>query len=57
MLAGFGAVNYALLVIAADDGVMPQTREHLSIIKLLELKMALLQLQKLIKRPVSGLRH
>lgn len=35
MLAGAAGVDLALLVIAADDGVMPQTREHLSILALL----------------------
>ncbi len=35
MLAGASAVDLALLVIAADDGVMPQTREHLAILTLL----------------------
>jgi len=35
MLAGVAAVDAALLVVAADDGVMPQTREHLSILRLL----------------------
>ncbi len=35
MLAGVGAVEHALLVIAADDGIMPQTREHLAILNLL----------------------
>jgi len=37
MLAGVGSVNLALLVIAADDGVMPQTLEHLAIIDALAL--------------------
>ncbi len=32
MAAGVGAVDYALLVIAADDGIMPQTHEHLTIL-------------------------
>ena len=36
MLAGVAGVDLALLVIAADDGVMPQTREHLAILNLLE---------------------
>ena len=49
MLAGFGAVNYALLVIAADDGVMPQTREHLSIIKLLGVKNGIIAITKIDK--------
>ncbi|MGC1443189.1 MAG: selenocysteine-specific translation elongation factor [Burkholderiaceae bacterium] len=35
MLAGVGAVDAVMLVIAADDGPMPQTREHLAIIDLL----------------------
>ena len=35
MTAGASGIDYALLVIAADDGVMPQTREHLAILQLL----------------------
>ena len=35
MLAGVSAIDYALLVVAADDGVMPQTVEHLEILNLL----------------------
>jgi selenocysteine-specific elongation factor len=35
MAAGVGGIDYALLVIAVDDGVMPQTREHLAILELL----------------------
>src|SRR5256712_2329272 len=35
MLAGVGGIDLALLVIAADEGVMPQTREHLAIIDVL----------------------
>ncbi len=35
MLAGAGGIDLALLVIAADEGVMPQTREHLAIVDLL----------------------
>src|SRR5210317_1841594 len=34
MLAGVGGIDLALLVIAADEGVMPQTREHLAILDL-----------------------
>jgi len=35
MLAGIGGIDTALLVVAADEGVMPQTREHLAILDLL----------------------
>ncbi|KAF1689891.1 selenocysteine-specific translation elongation factor [Pseudoxanthomonas koreensis] len=35
MLAGAGGIDFALLVVAADDGVMPQTLEHLAILDLL----------------------
>ena len=37
MLAGATGVDYVLLVVAADDGIMPQTREHLAILDLLGL--------------------
>jgi selenocysteine-specific elongation factor len=36
MLAGVGGIDAALFVVAADEGVMPQTREHLAILDLLE---------------------
>ena len=35
MVAGAGGVDVALLVVAADEGVMPQTREHLDVLRLL----------------------
>ena len=38
MLAGVGGIDAALLVIAADEGIMPQTREHLAILKLLDIR-------------------
>ena len=34
MMAGASGIDIAILVIAADDGVMPQTKEHLEILKL-----------------------
>ncbi|WP_261796188.1 GTP-binding protein, partial [Klebsiella pneumoniae] len=34
MLAGVGGIDHALLVVACDDGVMAQTREHLAILQL-----------------------
>jgi selenocysteine-specific elongation factor len=46
MLAGAGGIDCVLLVIAADDGIMPQTREHLEIISLLGLTRGLVALTK-----------
>ncbi len=41
MLAGASGIDLVLLVIAADEGVMPQTREHFEICRLLEIKTGL----------------
>lgn len=46
MLAGAGGVDLALLVIAADESVMPQTVEHLEILQLLEVKRGVVALTK-----------
>ncbi len=46
MLAGVGGIDAALLVIAADEGVMPQTREHLAILDLLAVPSALVVMTK-----------
>src|SRR5690554_1010049 len=47
MLAGVGGIDLALLVIAADEGVMPQTREHLAILDLLGVTNAVVALTKI----------
>jgi selenocysteine-specific elongation factor len=47
MLAGVAAIDCALLVIAADDGPMPQTREHLAILSLLGVTRAVVALTKI----------
>jgi selenocysteine-specific elongation factor len=47
MLAGASGIDFALLVIAADDGVMPQTREHLAILDLLGVARGLVVLTKI----------
>src|SRR6516165_4077110 len=46
MLAGATGIDLALLVIAADDSIMPQTREHLEILKLLGLRVGVIALTK-----------
>ncbi len=46
MLAGVGGIDLVMLVIAADEGVMPQTREHLAICQLLRIKEGLVALTK-----------
>ncbi len=46
MAAGAATVEYAILVIAADDGTMPQTREHLDILSLLGVKRGMIVLSK-----------
>ena len=46
MLAGVGGIDAALFVIAADEGVMPQSREHLDILDLLELEHGVVAITK-----------
>ena len=46
MLAGAGGIDLVLLVIAADEGVMPQSREHLYICNLLKIKSGLIAITK-----------
>src|ERR1700674_3474836 len=46
MLAGVGGIDVALLVVAADEGVMPQTREHVAILDLLGISNGVVALTK-----------
>ena len=46
MVAGAAGIDLVMLVVAADDGVMPQTREHLAIAQLLGVKAGLVALNK-----------
>jgi len=46
MVAGVGGMDMVMLVIAADEGVMPQTREHLDICRLLGVKQGIIVLTK-----------
>jgi selenocysteine-specific elongation factor len=46
MLAGVGGIDLALLIVAADEGVMPQTREHLAILDLLDIRKGIVVITK-----------
>jgi selenocysteine-specific elongation factor len=46
MLAGAGGIDIVLMVIAADEGIMPQSREHLAICELLKIKAGIVALTK-----------
>jgi len=46
MLAGVGGIDAALFVVAADEGVMPQTREHLAILDILQIPAGIIVLTK-----------
>ncbi len=46
MLAGIGGIDAALFVVAADEGVMPQTKEHLAILDLLQIQSGVVALTK-----------
>ena len=47
MLAGVGGIDVVIFVIAADEGVMPQTREHLAILDILKIHGGLIALTKI----------
>lgn len=51
MLGGVAGIDFALLVVAADDGPMPQTREHLSILHLLGVRRGAVALTKIDRVP------
>jgi hypothetical protein len=53
MLAGVSGIDFVLLVVAADDGVMPQTREHLAILDLLDVRDGLLVITKCDRVPAA----
>jgi len=47
MMAGVSGIDVALLVVAADDGIMPQTREHFEILKLLDIPLGVVAINKI----------
>jgi selenocysteine-specific elongation factor len=53
MLSGIGGIDAALLVIAADEGVMPQTKEHLAILDILQIPSGIIVLTKIDLAPDS----
>ncbi|PZC46311.1 MAG: selenocysteine-specific elongation factor [Chloroflexi bacterium] len=57
MLAGVGGIDLALLVVAADESVMPQTREHLAILDLLQVRrgLAVVTKQDLVDEEIRDL--
>ncbi|MGC7560027.1 selenocysteine-specific translation elongation factor [Pasteurella sp. PK-2025] len=46
MLAGLGGIDYAMLIVAADEGVQAQTEEHLAILRLLQMKQIMVVITK-----------
>ncbi len=57
MLAGVPGIDLALLVVAADDGPMPQTREHLTILDLLGVARGAVALTKIDRVPAGRVRE
>lgn len=60
MLAGVGGIDHALLVVACDDGVMAQTREHLQILQLtgnLQLTVALTKADRVDEARIGEVRE
>ena len=57
MLAGVTGIDCALLVVAADDGPMPQTREHLAILDILGVSRGLVALTKIDRVPEARVRE
>lgn len=51
MVAGATSIDFVMLVIAADDGIMPQTREHIEIMKILNIRKGMVVLTKVDKVP------
>ncbi len=57
MLAGAQGIDLVLLVVAADDGIMPQTLEHLAIVHLLGIPQALVAITKCDRVPIERVRQ
>ena len=46
MLAGLGGIHYAMLIVAADEGIQAQTKEHLAILRLLQIERVIVVITK-----------
>ena len=57
MLAGVAGIDFVLFILAADDGPMPQTREHLAILDLLNVRRGAIALTKIDRVPPSRMRE
>lgn len=55
MLAGAGGIDIAMLIIAADEGIMPQTVEHMEILTLLGIQKGVVVITKSDLSPAAGL--
>jgi selenocysteine-specific elongation factor len=51
MLSGIGGIDAALLVVAADEGIMPQTKEHLAILDILQIPAGMIVMTKIDLAP------
>ena len=47
MVTGVSSIDLAILVVAADDGIMPQTKEHFEILKILNVKKGIIVINKI----------
>lgn len=57
MIAGATGIDFALLLVAADDGIMPQTREHLAVLSLLGIRRGAVALTKIDRSDAARIRE
>ncbi|MDG6895692.1 selenocysteine-specific translation elongation factor [Volucribacter amazonae] len=60
MLAGLGGIDYAMLVVASDEGIQPQTQEHLTILTLLQIEQIIVVISKADRaddKQITQLKH
>lgn len=57
MLAGLGGIHYAMLIVAADEGIQPQTEEHLAILRLLQMEQIIIVITKADRANSAKIEH